>query len=228
MTTLTRRSAIAGLAAAAITLQPGHPTGASDPVDAPAGLLPYGPEHPLAQGEVVPIPDPDAPHTVLMEVEEISSRVMPPGSRPIMGKTRGAQDLLRDRLEAEADRYVAPEWIGYQRALWRLEDQLQAAGIADEAILRALDALDNAAVTLSGNAALAMLDAGLYAGRMIARDGRLSLMSLPGKRTCPACHGAAHACPTCGDTGLVDPGPELVLIYLPDEMMETEPERPVA
>ncbi|MCA9879723.1 MAG: hypothetical protein KC442_18145, partial [Thermomicrobiales bacterium] len=200
---------------------------APDPEPASAlrrNRLPYGPEHPLAQGEKLTVSDPH------VQVEEVSRRVAPKGSCLFPGGDFGAEQLLRNRLDEEAYRWCAPEWVSYQRALQQMARRLCEAGVPEEQALAAVGELDDAGATLYLAATVHMLDLGLDVGKKIARDGWPSLVYVPGDRLCPACHGAGgdtdddagSDCPTCAGTGLVEPGPTGMLIYLPDGLMVAE------
>lgn len=192
-----------------------------------AGL--YGADHPLAQGETLTLADPP------LQVAEISRRVARTGNRPGPSGDVGAEALLRYCLDHEVYRWCAAEWVGFQRALRMMAILLRDAGVPDAQALAAVGELDEAGTELYVAATAHMLDLGLDVGKKIASNLWPSLIFAPGDRYCPECHGAGVAdasdgddapdCPRCDGAGLVEPGPALMWVYLPDGLLEAEDKR---
>lgn len=216
----TRRTALKTAVAAALAAQPMRNAAATTEAAAP-GELPlsvarplYSPDHPLAQGETVMIPE--SPRKPSFALEEVSRRTLHNGERMFVPEDAGAECLLLNRLGEEANRYVAAEWAAYKRELRKIEQLLIAAGVDHATMHRAIDDLDVEAVGLCASASMHMLDAGMEAGRMIATETEPFPFFMPGDRQCPACHGQGRPCATCESTGLVERGPTLMMIVIPD------------
>lgn len=139
----------------------------------------------------------------MFAIEEVSQCAAKASRRLFKGANFTAADLLRNRLDEEAVRYVVPQWTAYKAELEKVEALLVSAGVPDDTARWAIAHLDEQAVGLYTAGQSRALEQGLEVGQKLATQRPFTLM-LPGIGP--------------GSTrGLVQPESGLMLVYVPDD-----------